>query len=129
MNKSKFLKFSCIIVSIIPLQIIAKTLHPINDIKHKINENYQIYVEIPAATSEKWEVNKKTGVNELQIKNGKTRIVDFIPYIGNYGFFPQTLSEDNDPLDVIYINENIPKNSISEVFALTCFMASRYISK
>ena len=94
----KFFLLSCLIV---PLQIIANTLNPINDIPLIENENFQIYIEIPAGTSEKWEVNKKTVENELEIKRGKPRIIDFIPYLGNYGFFPQTLSGDNDPLDVI----------------------------
>jgi len=116
------MKFFISICLIVPLQIIANTLNPINDIPLIENENFQIYIEIPAGTSEKWEVNKKTGENELEIKRGKPRIIDFIPYLGNYGFFPQTLSGDNDPLDVILIDKSIPRNSTSQVKVLGALM-------
>ena len=45
--------------------------NPIHDIDHKINdETYNFFVEIPAGTKQKWEVNKNTGILEWEEKEG-----------------------------------------------------------
>ena len=38
-------------------------------------------------------------------KDGKERIIQFLPYPGNYGFIPETLAGDGDPIDVIDLDE------------------------
>lgn len=53
-------------------------------------------IEIPAFTSVKYEIDKK--YNFVRVDRVlKTSMV----YPGNYGYFPNTLSGDGDPLDII----------------------------
>lgn len=76
-----------------------------------------VVVEIPAGTSEKWEVNKSTGKIELEFIDNKPRIVNYLSYPGNYGMIPRTLLSkeqggDGDPLDVIALGPPIERGSI-----------------
>ena len=96
--------------------------HLINDVQLFYDGQYQMIVEIPSGTNEKWEVNKESGLNELEMKNGKPRIIKFLPYPGNYGFLPQTLSGDNDPLDIIFLNSSLPRGSIHKVNVIGALM-------
>lgn len=75
--------------------------------KHS-NGLYSFFVEIPSGTKQKWEVNKD-GFLEWEEKKGKKRIVKFLSYPGNYGFIPQTISGDNDPIDVIDLEESVTR--------------------
>src|SRR5471030_626022 len=53
-------------------------------------------VEIPMGSSVKYELDKETGLLRLD------RILySAVYYPANYGFIPQTLAEDDDPLDVL----------------------------
>ena len=49
---------------------------------------------------------------EWEEKDGEKRVVKFLGYPGNYGFIPQTLGGDNDPLDVIDLEESIDRGEI-----------------
>lgn len=76
-----------------------------------------ILVEIPAGTNGKWEVNKETGNLEWEFKKGKPRVVKYLPYVGNYGMIPQTLSPkqeggDGDPLDIILLGERVARGEV-----------------
>ena len=89
--------------------------NPINEISYKLNNgNYNFFIEIPAGTKQKWEVNKNSGLLEWEEKNGKKRIVKFLSYPGNYGFIPQTIGGDGDPLDVIDLDESKPRGTVVE---------------
>jgi inorganic pyrophosphatase len=61
-------------------------------------EQLNVIVEIPKGSQNKYELDKKHGVFKLD------RVL-FSPlhYPGDYGFIPQTLGEDNDPLDALVI--------------------------
>ena len=72
-------------------------------------------VEIPAGTKHKWEFNHQTGKLEKDYKNGKERIIQFLPYPGNYGFIPETLAGDGDPIDVIDLDEAKERGELKEV--------------
>ena len=90
--------------------------NPINEIPYKLdNGYYNFFIEIPAGTKQKWEINKDSGLLEWEEKNGKKRIVKFLSYPGNYGFIPQTFGGDGDPLDVIDLDESKPRDSIVDV--------------
>ncbi|MEZ4685751.1 MAG: inorganic diphosphatase [Bacteroidia bacterium] len=70
-------------------------------------------VEIPAGTNQKWQVSKSTGQLEWEQENGKNRVVNYLPYPGNYGMIPQTLlpkeeGGDGDPLDVLLLGPALP---------------------
>ena len=80
--------------------------------KYKISDDhYNFYVEIPAGTKQKWEVNKD-GILEWEEKDGEKRVVKFLSYPGNYGFIPQTLGGDNDPIDVIDLEESVDRGEV-----------------
>lgn len=74
-------------------------------------------VEIPAGTTEKWEVNKATGSIERDSIDGHPRTINYLGYPGNYGFIPQTLlpkeqGGDGDPLDVLVIGESVERGTV-----------------
>ncbi|WP_321252765.1 inorganic diphosphatase [Psychroserpens sp.] len=84
------------------------------------NNNIQAVIEIPAGTNKKIEYNKTSKAFEIDKKNGKDRVIDFLPYIGNYGFFPSTFSNpdeggDGDAIDVLVLSENVSTGTIIEV--------------
>jgi inorganic pyrophosphatase len=55
-------------------------------------------IEIPMGSSVKYELDKQTGLLKLD------RILySAVYYPANYGFIPQTLAEDDDPLDVLVL--------------------------
>ena len=55
-------------------------------------------IEIPMGSSVKYELDKVTGLLRLD------RILySAVYYPANYGFIPQTLAEDDDPLDVLVL--------------------------
>jgi len=55
-------------------------------------------VEIPMGSSVKYELDKETGLLRVD------RILySAVYYPANYGFIPQTLAEDDDPLDVLVL--------------------------
>lgn len=55
-------------------------------------------IEIPSGSSVKYELDKQTGLLKLD------RILySAVHYPANYGFIPQTLAEDDDPLDVLVL--------------------------
>jgi inorganic pyrophosphatase len=55
-------------------------------------------VEIPEGSNNKYEIDKQTGLIKLDRANYSSA-----PYPFDYGFAPQTLWEDNDPLDVVIL--------------------------
>src|SRR3954463_1424412 len=58
-------------------------------------------IEIPKGTRNKFEVDKKTGLIRLD-----RYLFSSSHYPGDYGFIPQTLAEDGDPLDIlVMVNE------------------------
>ncbi len=90
-------------------------------ISTKSDTNYfNAVVEISAGTNKKFEYNKKTRKFEIDRKNGTERIIDFLPYIGNYGFIPSTYSDilkggDGDALDVLVLSESLPTETVVEI--------------
>lgn len=58
-------------------------------------------VEIPKGRRSKFEVDKETGLLRLD-----RYLYSSLHYPGDYGFIPQTLAEDGDPLDIlVMVNE------------------------
>ena len=94
---------------------ILSNIHLIDDIDYKKAGLYQVLVEIPAGTRQKWEVNHKNGSLEWEFKNGKPRKVKFLGYPGNYGIIPQTLTGDGDALDIIVLSGSANRGDILEV--------------
>jgi inorganic pyrophosphatase len=63
-------------------------------------EEINVYIEIPAQSNIKYEVDSETGA--LMVDRF-LHTASFYPF--NYGFIPQTKTGDNDPLDVIVLSE------------------------
>ena len=61
-------------------------------------EEINVIIEIPKNSPNKYEIDKETGLIGLDRANYSSA-----PYPFDYGFVPQTLWEDNDPLDVIVL--------------------------
>ncbi|MBL8865693.1 MAG: inorganic diphosphatase [Gemmataceae bacterium] len=60
-----------------------------------------VIVEIPKGRRTKFEVDKQTGLIKMD-----RYLYSSAVYPGDYGFIPQTLAEDNDPLDIlVMVNE------------------------
>lgn len=79
--------------------------------------NITAIVEIPAGTNHKYEYNYESKKYVCEIRNGKPRVVKFLPYPGNYGFIPGTLMDqerggDGDALDVLVLSESIPQGQV-----------------
>lgn len=55
-------------------------------------------IEIPKGSANKYEIDKETGMIKLDRANYSAA-----PYPFDYGFAPQTLWEDGDPLDVVVL--------------------------
>ncbi|PZD77589.1 inorganic diphosphatase [Mesonia sp. K7] len=88
-----------------------------------VNDTLQMVVEIPAGTNKKIEYNTETNQFFPDSLNGKERTINFLPYPGNYGFIPSTLSDknkggDGDALDILVISENQKTGSISKVIPI-----------
>jgi inorganic pyrophosphatase len=61
-------------------------------------DEFTAVIEIPMGSSVKYELDKDTGMLRLD------RILySAVYYPANYGFIPQTLAEDDDPLDVLVL--------------------------
>lgn len=65
-----------------------------DDAPNEIN----VIIEIPKGSNNKYEIDKDTGLIKLDRANYSSAAFPF-----DYGFAPQTLWEDGDPLDVIVL--------------------------
>ena len=75
-------------------------IHPWHDVTpgENLPKEFLAVIEIPMGSSVKYELDKKTGLLRLD------RILySAVYYPANYGFIPQTLAEDDDPLDVLVL--------------------------
>lgn len=60
----------------------------------------QSIIEIPQGSKAKYELDKASGMLRLD-----RVLFSSLNYPHNYGFIPQTLGDDNDPLDIIVISQ------------------------
>ncbi len=74
--------------------------HPWHGVHYgsKAPEVVNAVIEIPQGSRAKYEVDKETGLLKLD-----RVIYSSFHYPVNYGFIPQTLGQDNDPLDILVI--------------------------
>src|SRR4051812_36577276 len=75
-------------------------IHPWHDVTpgEHLPKEFMAVIEIPMGSSIKYELDKETGLLRLD------RILySAVYYPANYGFIPQTLAEDDDPLDVLVL--------------------------
>ena len=71
-------------------------------------------IEIPQGSKSKYEIDKKTGLLKLD-----RVIYSSFHYPVNYGFIPQTLGQDGDPLDILVMcSESIQPLCLVESYVI-----------
>jgi inorganic pyrophosphatase len=77
-------------------------IHPWDDVTpgDNIPREFAAIIEIPFGSSVKYELDKKSGLIKLD-----RVLYSAVYYPANYGFIPQTLAEDDDPLDVLVLSQ------------------------
>jgi inorganic pyrophosphatase len=75
-------------------------IHPWHDVTpgEKLPQEFNAIIEIPFGSSVKYELDKVSGLIKLD-----RVLYSAVYYPANYGFIPQTLAEDDDPLDVLVL--------------------------
>jgi inorganic pyrophosphatase len=73
-------------------------MHLVNDIKPGTDAEINVIIEIAKGSGNKYEVNKESGIIDLDRVLHTSQEFPF-----DYGFVPQTLWHDGDPLDVIVL--------------------------
>lgn len=69
-----------------------------HDIKPGNKDEMNVIVEINKGSNNKYEIDKENGLIALDRVSHTSQAFPF-----DYGFVPQTLGEDNDPLDVVLL--------------------------
>lgn len=85
-------------------KINTHTKHPWHEVSFgkKIPEEFIVFIEVPKGGVLKYELDKDSGHIMLD-----RVLYSSVYYPGDYGFIPQTLANDDDPLDVLIIS-NFP---------------------
>src|SRR5437868_2903822 len=75
-------------------------IHPWHDVTpgEGIPREFNCIIEIPFGSSVKYELDKESGLIKLD-----RVLYSAVYYPANYGFIPQTLAEDDDPMDVLVL--------------------------
>ncbi len=75
-------------------------IHAWHDITpgENLPQEFNSVIEIPFGSSVKYELDKQSGLIKLD-----RVLYSAVYYPANYGFIPQTLAEDDDPLDVLVL--------------------------
>jgi inorganic pyrophosphatase len=75
------------------------SFHSWHDIEPGAPSNFTAVVEIPMGSSNKYELDKASGLLKLD------RVLhSAVFYPANYGFIPQTMADDGDPMDVLILS-------------------------
>ena len=79
-------------------------IHPWHDVTpgDQLPQEFYGVIEIPFGSSVKYELDKTSGLIKLD-----RVLYSAVHYPANYGFIPQTLAEDDDPLDVLVLCQEI----------------------
>lgn len=74
--------------------------HPWHDVEigNLIPGEFPAVIEIPKGSKVKYELDKETGLLRVD-----RVLYSSVIYPANYGFIPQTLGDDHDPLDVLVL--------------------------
>lgn len=78
----------------------TRPFNPWHDLEtgDKAPNEVQAFIEIPAGSRNKYELDKATGLIKFD-----RLLYSSVHYPGDYGFIPRTLADDDDPLDVVVI--------------------------
>lgn len=83
------------------MSIVTNVAHPWHGVTYGKNAPQIVtgVIEIPKASRAKYEIDKPTGLLKLD-----RVLYSSYQYPANYGFIPQTLGDDNDPLDILVLS-------------------------
>ena len=75
-------------------------IHPWHDVTpgENLPQEFAAVIEIPFGSSVKYELDKESGLIKLD-----RVLYSAVYYPANYGFIPQTLAEDDDPIDALVL--------------------------
>jgi inorganic pyrophosphatase len=75
-------------------------INPWHDVTpgERLPKEFAAVIEIPFGSSVKYELDKESGLIKLD-----RVLYSAVYYPANYGFIPQTLAEDDDPLDTLVL--------------------------
>lgn len=75
-------------------------MHPWHDLDpgDRVPQEFWCVIEIPLGSNVKYELDKRTGLIKMDRVLSSAMF-----YPANYGFIPQTLADDDDPLDVLVL--------------------------
>ncbi len=76
-----------------------------------------LVVEIPAGTNDKWSVEEASGSLKWELKDGRRRVIQYLPYPTNYGMIPRTslpyeIGGDGDPLDALLLGLKVERGAV-----------------
>ena len=103
--------------TIVANQNLTSAIRAMND-----DGTINVVVEVPAGTSEKWEVNAD-GVMVREFTGSSPRTIRYLPYPGNYGMVPRTFLDpaqggDNAPLDAIVLGPSVPRGHVIRAYPI-----------
>lgn len=77
--------------------------HPWHDVElpTKLEDKFPVVIEIPQGSKNKYELDLKTGLLKVD-----RVLFSAVHYPVNYGFVPQTIGDDNDPVDVLVLGQD-----------------------
>jgi inorganic pyrophosphatase len=82
-----------------------------------VDGTVNVVIEIPAGTTAKYMVDLKSGMIELEQKNGLPRYVQYLGYPCNYGNIPRSIllkskGGDGDAVDALVLGPSVPTGSV-----------------
>ncbi len=79
----------------------------------------QAVVEIPAGTNHTLKYNRQTHEFVADKEAGQDRVIEFLPYPGNFGFIPSTeTNKAGKPLEILVLAESAAQGTIMEVIPI-----------
>ena len=86
-------------------------------------ESYTAIIEIPSGTNKKMEYDYESDSFKIDQVDGQDRIIQYLPYPGNYGYLSSTLMNtsdggDGDALDVLVIGEPMPTGTELQIIPI-----------
>ncbi len=89
--------------------------HPWHDVRLPENmlDWFPVFIEIPMGSKVKYELDKRSGLLRVD-----RVLYSAVHYPANYGFVPRTYCDDDDPLDVLVLGEEVAAGVLVRAHAI-----------
>ena len=89
--------------------------HPWHDVRlpDDLETWFPVFIEIPMGSKVKYELDKRTGLLRVD-----RVLYSAVHYPANYGFMPRTYCDDEDPLDVLVLGEEVAPGVLLRAHAI-----------